>query len=465
MIRAALLGAALITVGAIVTLATPQSASLALSLYVGQAIVAAHALPTTLGAQSFAAAGSRWYAEGWFGAAVTWLVYRFGGYPALVGGNCILACLAIALVEMRCRERRLSDAATGLVLVAVIVTAAGVLHVGDAMADLPFAAGLLLLMSGFPDRRSWFVIPLTLLWVNVSPDGLIAPLLVTCVIVGATLRKGAAAAGQKDSLLFVSAVVAVTLLTPATVNSWLNYGAYLGFDPSINVVSWDPVRVSASAFLAGLVPLMIFGTWLGLRRGGNAPDVIVALGAIVLALMQGRYLGVAAIAAAPSLGAALDAVTIALRTRSAAAPRRTTFVGAAAVIALIAVSAAFVSSARGAQPFEGGKDPYAAIEKLASDGRAHHLLCTNPSWCNYALLRGAPSLQVFLDGREVAYPESVRTDSAKIASGSPLWLHRVKKWNVDTIVASRGTLASLLALLPQWRSVPMPGDVVVFERR
>jgi hypothetical protein len=293
---------------------------------------------------------------------------------------------------------------------------------------------------------------------------LIAPLLAACVLVGATIGKGAAAAGRQDAPLLMGAVVAVTLLTPATVNSLVYYGAYLGFDPSINVASWDPVRVSASAFLAGLVPLMIFSTWLGLRRGGNAADVLVALGAIVLALLQGRYLGVAAIAAAPSLGAALDAVTGLLPRRRMAASPGLAF-AAMAAIALIGASAALVSSARGAQAFDGGKDSYAAIEKLASDGRSHRLLCTNPSWCNYALLRGAPSLQIFMDGREVAYPENVRTDSAKIATASPLWLHRVKKWNIDTIVASKGTLASLLALLPQWARIPLPGDVVVFERR
>jgi hypothetical protein len=465
MIRAALLGAALIGISAIVTFAAPQSASLALSLYFGHTIVAAHALPSALSAQSFAAAGSRWYAEGWLGAATTWLVYRLGGYPGLVAGNCALACLAVFLVELRCRERRLSDAATGLVLVAVIVTSVGVLHAGDTVADLPFAAALLLLMSGFPGRRSWFAIPLTLLWVNVSPDGLIALVLAACALAGTLIATRAAAAVRKDALLLACALVAVTLLTPATVNLLVNYGAYLGFDPSINVAPWEPVRVSAPALLAGLVPLMIFGTWLGLRRAGNAADVLVALGAIVLALMQGRYLGIAALAAAPALGAALDAVTTALPQSCRPAPQRRTFIASIAAIILIATSAGLVSSMRGARALDGGKDPSAAIEKLAGDGRRHHLLCTNPSWCNYALLRGAPSLQVFMDGREVAYPENVRSDSAKIAAGSPLWLHRVKAWNIDTIVASKGTLASLLALLPQWTLVPMPGDLVVFERR
>jgi hypothetical protein len=219
------------------------------------------------------------------------------------------------------------------------------------------------------------------------------------------------------------------------------------------------MRANAVALLAGLVPMLIFAAWIGLRRTGSLSDVLLGLGAVLLALTQAWYLGVAAVIAVPIVATAFDAA--ATRRDESHAVRRPY---AAAAVAAFAVVGAIIASARGAQLL-GNDAPSAAIDRLALDGRTHRLFCSAPTWCNYALLRDTRSIRVFIDGRTAAYPPNVRADFVQISRGQPLWGHTVSKWDIDTIVTSKGSLASLLLLLPEWKWQPAAGDVMVFERR
>lgn len=442
-------------------LAEPASSSLALSLYTGRLILAAHALPTVLGAQSFTAPLDRWFPQGWISAVMTWLVYRDAGYPGLVAGNIALAALALVLVEERCRARRLSDEATALALALAIFASLGVLRVGGATADLAFAAAFFACLDRHSGTWVWAGVPLTLLWANVSPVGLIAPPLAACALLGTLIDERAISARVRTLAVFTAAVTAAAIATPATYHSLLNYAVYLDIAGGLHVQAWQPVRVSAPAFFAGFVPGLIFCAWLGLRRKGSAAEIAVTLATVTLALLHGKYLGIAALALTPILAAALDDVVTPSSKRLPQAFSKAAVAGIAAVVAL---GGAFVSNARGTQALDGGRDQYAAIDRLAADGHPHRLFCYNPTWCNYALLRGAPSVQVFLDGREEAYPPSIRTDSVNIVLEQTQWLRHLKKWNIDTVVTTKNSI-SLLALLPHWTLLPASGDVVVYERR
>ncbi|HTV74820.1 MAG TPA: hypothetical protein VME66_14075 [Candidatus Acidoferrales bacterium] len=461
MSRAALLGIALLVVGALIALTAPVSSSLALSIYFGRTIVAAHALPAVLGPQSFTAASSPWLAQGWLGAAVTSLVYAAGGYPALVAGNILLAGIAFVLVAERCRAHRLSLTATALALALAILASLGTLCVGGATADLALAAAFLACLDRLSGRWLWAAVPLTLLWVNLSTIGLIAPLFALCALVGALIEERVVTGRVRELLALTLLLVVAAIATPAGVNALTNYSAYLGFDSSGTLGGWQPARVSAPALFAGLVPAMIFCAWLGLRRSGDPEEVAVSLAAIVLALLHGKYLGIAGLAVSPVLAAALDRVTMPSPQRAVPALPSG---GVAAALALVALLGACVSFARGTQILDAGRDQYAAIDRLARDGRPHRLLCLNPSWCNYALLRGAPSLQVFFDGRQESYPQDVRDDFVTIVLGRPQWLRRVKSWNIDTVVTTPNGI-SLLALLPQWHALSLRGNLVIYQRR
>jgi hypothetical protein len=461
MTRAVLLGIALVAVGVLVVVTPPASASLALAIYFAKIVFTAHALPAVLGPQSFTAASSPWFAQGWLGAAMTWLVYRAGGYPGLTAGNILLGGVALALVAERCRMQRSSAQATALALATALLASLGILCVGGATADLALAAAFLACIDRLSGRWLWLAVPVTLVWVNVSTSGLIAPLFVLCAFLGALVEERSLTGRARELLLLTLLVIVAAAVTPAGLHVLADYAASLGFDFTGTIGGWQPARVSAPALFAGLVPAMIFCAWLGLCRSGDPGGVALSLVAIVLALLHGKYLGIAGIAVAPTLAAAFDRAGMPSPRR--AVPPLPSWAVVAAV-ALVALVGALVSFTRGTQLLDGGRDQYAAIDRLATDGRPHRLLCLNPAWCNYALLRNAPSLKVFLDGRQESYPQSVRTDFATIVYGRPEWLRRVKRWNIDTVVTSVNGMA-LLALLPQWDALPVSGNVVIFERR
>ncbi|HEY0798648.1 MAG TPA: hypothetical protein VGD50_05830 [Candidatus Baltobacteraceae bacterium] len=463
MTRAPLLGVAIAAASLMLALSSPQSGNLALALFTGNTILLAHALPHVLGPQSFAASQSTWVVRGWLGSLAIAAVYSAGGYAALAGMQAFVAGCAVVLVELRARARGIGDAGTGFALALVLVSSAGSLHVGGSVADLAFAAAILLLLDEPSRARAWLAVPLAALWMNVSSFGLLAPLFAFGTLLGTYVQERTLNERVRPALFLFAAMAVAIVLTPAGIQPYIQAMSYLGFDPATAPAPWEPVRVNPVAFFVGFIPMIIFCAWIGLRRTGRAADVILALTALLLALLHGEYLGIAGVVVAPVMAVALESAT---QRRGANEALAAVSAGAVLCAAVFALLTGIACSVRGTQVLDSAHDQVAAIDRLAADGQAHHLYCVNPVWCVYALLRAPHSLAVFTDTRSDAYPPSVREDAAHIAAENVGWKRTLELRKIDAVLAPNGALSSLLTLLPQWQRLPLQhADVALFVRR
>ncbi len=468
-------------VAAVLAFSTPASLHLGSALFLGKTILLSNGLPSVLGDGSFTAPHDRWFGVGWLTALIASSLYAWGGYLALIFGSTVTAMLAFLLVERRCAARGLGSGATALALTIAGVMSLGNLRVGNGIADLAFAAAFLYAIERSGKAAWWGALLLAVLWCNASPTGLIVPLIVEFV------RRSAVS----------TAFFFVLLATPAGARLLTHATAYLRVDGMNDISTWQPMRVSPVAFIAGFLPATILAGWIGLLRAGKG-DVGVTLCALLLAQMNGYYLGVAGIIVGPIIATALErflqgevkpelpeSVQPALPTKPAKGTKALKAAKQAALEAarvssrrmcadaawcagllfLPALLALSIAHARGVQAMDDARDSEAAAQALLSDGHPHRVYCANPDWCNAVLSHGKSSVRVFLDGRRVDYPDEVRHASDVIAFMDPNWRDLLEKWKIDAIEAPNSGLGELLTVLPGWRCVYSSDRIRLFERQ
>lgn len=462
MTRLFLLLAAICAAGAAIACAPPAFDRLDAAIFTGKTIVLAHGFPGVLGASTFTAPKSPWFEEGWIGGLVAYFLWLKGGYSAFIFGSTLLAAAALILTEQRVRQRGAGHFATGAALLVVIMMAWGDLRAGGNLVNLVFFAAFLLLIERAPSNSAYWIFPLIVVWCNTSKYGFIAPFF--ALFSGMRKSFGPTRSDRLRRLAFYLSPLAAMLMTPATIWAFPHCLAYLDLDADSTLVqSWQPALVSSTAFFGGFVPTVIAASWIGLRRAGIA-ETAVALGALLIALLNGHHLSAAGVAVGPVFAFALQNC----REHSDAAQRRScAHIVACAALGAFLFAGMATAFAGGRESFQAAeREPIRIVNELAADGRSHRVFCSAMQWCNHVLLHAPARLQVFIDGRFADYPLDVMHDTQTLARMSLGWRGKLRAWNIDTIVvpASSG-MNELLAVLPDWKLVSASADVRAFERR
>jgi len=204
------------------------------------------------------------------------------------------------------------------------------------------------------------------------------------------------------------------------------------------------VVVAPLAYRTGFTATLLLATYFGLR-GAPLEDILPALGVLVLVLVDGQALPLLGIVAAPVLAGSVQRALPDLQL----APARVIVFARAAAFVLVAAFAAGTWSAVHASASD--IVPGDLIARLRADGRAHRVLCARLEWCGSTVAAGDPSLRVFMDQREAAYPKDVRDAQRLVTTAHGAWRQKLRKANVDAIVADRHSIvAGLLEASKDW---------------
>ena len=425
-------------------IAAPRAAAMTAILESGRQVLASHALGI-----------------GWLGADAAYTIARLAGFGGLAAASGASVVLALALVELRARER----AGYVLSLVAGIFAAFAfldVMHVGGGATGWVCAAALLYVL----DRARGFALPViaggvTAVWCNLAPEGVLAPLLAALVAYGYSVDRRFTGRAVGDAWLAVAACALATLCTPAGV-------AYLQLAPwaahlhasAGQLLPLAPFTIAPRAYYGAFLATVLFGATLGVARG-RAGDVLLLGAALLLTLRNGADAPLLGIIAAPIFAESFAAIAPQFKTAPPARERLADGL-IAAIAFLLAISLAFVSHAR-AQAQSLRIAPYGMLARYAADGSPHTMVCSVVEWCDYAML--LPNLRPLMDGRLERADRSTRDGQHAIATVGTGWKRELARRGIDTVLTHRtDALAALLELSPNWTVVDGDADVILFQR-
>ena len=434
------------------------SGSAALEIWLGRTIAATGSVPHVLGFATFASPGAATGPYGWLYDVVLYVASSTGGREALVVVESLWFCAAMLVLAARCKARGLGAPLTVSVLVIATIATLGATFLSPSNLNWFFLGAVLLALESQDSRWSFVVVPLSVLWCNFDPAGLLAAVAALLYAFGTFVEREPSSAARRTIVVAALSVLA-TFATPWGLELPRHALAATGLDPSLRALSlWQAPGVYGPAYTLAFIALAIVACVSGLWTRSRPSEVFVTLGAALLALCNGMYLPAFAFAAAPVVARAVKMAGAHIIWHVWRSVVRDIALVAAAVGACAVL---WVADDRGAA----NRPSAMLVSRIAGDGRDHRIVCVEIAACAAFVASDIPSLRVLMDGRPAAYPERVRIDQTIIAALHPTWRTRLTKWRIDTIVASRqSTVAAVLALLPdRWHVAASDGAFDVYE--
>lgn len=422
---------------------SPQSARLAMTLELGRRAVQSHE-----------------FGLGWLSAAIAHTVFSasgLGGIAALSGASVVVA---LALVEFRARSR----GGYVLSLFAGIAAAFGfldVLHIGAGATNWVCAAALLLVLDRA--RGAALVLGATavsILWCNLAPQGILAPVLAALVALGRTIDRGARAPETRVEWLAVLGSALALLCTPAGIGfaNAASWGAHLHRILS-DVIPLAPYLMAPLSYYGLFFAIVVAAAALGIARRND--DRLLLAAGLVLCLRDGATAPLLGIIAAPILAASLVENAPYL---FASLPARARLADGliASLTIVVALSIATAIHPRLQQTLESDVH-YSLLQRYAADHRPHRIVCSVVAWCDFTV--ALPGLRSLVDDRVERSNTATRKAQHDIARVQKGWQQDLASYRIDAVLTHRtDALAALLELDPRWTASDAQGDAILFER-
>jgi hypothetical protein len=375
-------------------------------------------------------------------------VERFAGFGGIAAFGAFCAVGMLVLVEAQARARGASGvwalaAAAGAAVVSIGTPSGD----GGSFAWL-LAAAFAYTLSGTSRRRWPVAILLAWGWAASTWIAVAAPLLALAAALG---RRG------DRTLLWIAAGSALAiLLTPAGLALPREAFAHLAIDGAGAPLVWQPNAVSSAAYRFGLIPIVIALLWFGLPRLADWPPVAVAL---TFVLAAGPAMPLAGIVILPCLVAACGD-----EPRREAAREQVLAWGSLG----IALACAFVAPlSAGLQAKSGAASlPFALVERLGAERAGPTVvLCRPTDWCALVDALGRSDVRAFSSDRIGSLDERRGVDVTTVQRVRPGWRAAIARDGIDAILVANGeTLATLLALQPDWRVDARDDRATLFVR-
>ncbi len=422
---------------------------------------------------SFSRPGEPWFAWEWLADVVFALVHgRWGLAGVAVLCGCVIV-LAVTVIFAHMLWR----GAHALVALATVLVAAGACSIHFLARPHVFTLLLaplsLWLIEGDRRRRTravWWLVPLSVVWVNLHGGFFALPASLSLLAVGLALeavmgRAGWAACRRYAGLC--AATLAASLVNP--------YGAAL-HRHVLGYLNSDWIRNSVDEFqsprfrgenllhfeLLLLAALLLAGWWVSRWR---LADALLVAGWAHFALSGVRHVPLFALVSAPLVAAGLTEIAGAMAAGSARRnPGRILWDLGMELRAgfrrfspwaplLAALVALFTPAARWPRDFPEAKFPVSLVRTQAGHLTGTRIF-TSDQWGDYLIYHEFPRRKVFIDGRSDFYGPGLGGEYLALMEGRPGWDNLLRKYEFDALLIPAGwPLASLAANHPGWRLV------------
>lgn len=450
----------------------------------GEWILANRAVPQ-VDMFSFSRPGEPWFAWEWGAEVIYGGLHLLGGLRAVVLFAAVLVAVFGALVFRRAVWHGANlFIALPLVLLCVGATTVHILARPHLWTLVLFALSLFLLETDrrTPSRRVWWLVPLTVWWVNVH--GGWAALIATLGIYAAGsavetwLEKGNWRVPLRY-LALMGACLAATLVNPFTWRLHVHVFHYLQASWIKNLVAefQSPSFRSENMLqfeillMAGLIAS---GYYLMRRR---FVEPLLMLFWAHSSLVSARHLPLYCAVAAPLVAGLLAEFW----RKWTAGQKKSSFAGIMDGLAAdtlpsmkrMSVWAALpiVWLAVTSQPLHWPSDfpkevfPVETVAKHRASIEGRRVF-TEDQWGDYLIYKLWPKQRVFFDGRSDFYGYDLGKEYLAVMRAEHNWEQVLNKYHIDVVLAPASWgLCSVLKLAPGWRVVDDNGKVLLFERR
>lgn len=438
---------------------------------------------------SFSKPNQEWFAWEWLADVVLALAHRAGG----LGGVALLAALVIVFAAVVVFRRMLRAGANAFLAMIVLMLAVGAASIHFLARPHVFtllfwvvALGLIERDREAPGARIWWLVPITLVWVNAH--GGFAALLASLLLVAAGRAGEAYLAGARKLrdfqaatryALLTAACAAASLVNPYGWRLHVHIASYLRSDWIRNVVDEfqsPKFRSEYSLYFELLLfaALMLVPTLIARRRLAEA---LLYLFWAHASLVSARHVPLFVFLVAPGVAAQAAALWRRLAAwagvRSVPAVLQQVSDDLARGFSRLSLWAALgpallilaTPEAHWPRDFPRQKFP---VQILSSHGEAlaGQRVFTSDQWADYLIYRYYPAHRVYFDGRSDFYGRELGDEYLKIVQGKPGWRDSLEKWGFRyALLPHEWPLASLLAESPHWEALTRDETGVLYARR
>jgi hypothetical protein len=427
--------------------------------WLGRQVLALHAIPNTIGPETFSAPGAEWTPQEWlFGIGVA-LTRGTAWWPLFAGLAAACAVLTLWLVAGRAARRGASSRAVAICVLFAGIGAYESFGVRVQVVAWPLVALALLALDGDVRRRFWLV-PIAALWSNVHASAMLAPAFAALAFAGDLLEDRAPSARVRTGALVVAATALAVCCNPL---GWhLPAYAVMLFTSAFKqyITEWKVTDIDDTSFAYGALPLLVGALVFGIRARAaidgvrdaattTVRDLVVFAAVAYLMFGAARNVPVFCFAVAPLVALALTREVAWFRVETEAPTRRMIgFQFALTTVVFAVVAGSLLSNGEARSTEKLALDAVDSVERAPGE---HRVLCQDFAWCS--LLVGSPHDRVFIDGRADPYPIGVWRDYVAIVRVTTPWSSLLDAHGVDTVIASRdAALDRALAESSAWHA-------------
>ncbi|MCA1594175.1 MAG: hypothetical protein LC754_16425 [Acidobacteria bacterium] len=439
--------------------------------------------------------GREWVAHEWLSETLMYGLYRVGGYVGLVVFFALLITAAMWIVYRRCAERAGHVYVVGFALVLGALAASPTWGVRPQMFSFLFASIFVAVLDDYARGKHgnfvWWLVPLTVLWVNMHAGFALGLALIGLALAGMLLNVWLTPAEEGDgqprasvwprvrqlALVFGACVAAV----PLNPNGLRLYSYPFETLTSRAMMKFIEEWFSPDFHELMFLPLaaLIFATFtaLAVSKERARPGELLLLTALgFAALRSGRNAPFFALVAMPLLaGHGWNWLAAQSWGRWLAEPekretgRQATLKVALNVVLLIVIPLAicFVKVGKVVANRAGDEAknfPVAAADFMRTQ-KPPSPIYNEYGWGGYLIWNFYPDYRVYIDGRADVYGDAFMEEFMATHDGATKWREPLERYGVRTvIVAPNAPLASLLRQEDGWRKAFEDAQAVIFIR-
>jgi hypothetical protein len=445
-------------------------------LRTGQLILQNHAVFHT-DPFSFTRKGSPWINQEWLSEVLIYSLYRVAGFGGLIVSFGALSALTIYLAFLRSPGKPYIAAIVALWGAAAFAPTWGVRPI---TLSLLLAATFLLLLEKSASQPNvlWWMVPLTLLWVNLHGEFALGIGLMLVFLLGIALDAAfgfASWATVKPQIrrltLVTLASVAVVPLNPNGLKMYLYPIETLRYTALPRYIDeWFSPNFHQHRQLPLLFMILGILASLGLSRKKLSPrEILLLTVGTAAALHSVRHAGIFVLVVIPILSSliesALEQRGWSLRPESVQATSAKLMINAMILTACLGFAAIHIHEVIQEQvKSEASTLPVGAVSFITANHPPGPML-NDYNWGGYLIWKLGPDFPVYVDGRSDLYGDAFLDEFAATYYVRGDWRRGLEQWHIGTVLLPpNAPLISVLKMEPGWNQVYADSTAVILVR-